>query len=69
MNTEQKIESLKFAISGLQTVIKTNGSLLAKINQKLLRIEEKVKEMEVKINFKKPNNKQTTFKIENTNKR
>ena len=63
------IESLKFTINGLQTLIKVNGSLLAKTNQKLLRIEEKVKELEIKINLKPKKAKQTTFVIKDTNER
>jgi len=69
INTKQEIEALKFAIDGLQTVIKVNGSLLAKTNHKLLRIEEKVKNLEVKNNLISKKPKQTTFTITDTNKR
>jgi len=66
------IEALNFTIDSLHTLIKVNGSLLAKTNHKVLRLEEKVKELEVKLDSisKKPKeNKQTIFKIEDTNKK
>jgi len=69
IDTEQQIESLKFAIDGLQTVIKVNGSKLAETNHKLLRLEEKVKELEIKIDSISKKPKQTIFKIEDTTKR
>ena len=46
IETKEEIESLKFAIDSLQTVIKVNGSLLAETNHKILRLEEKVKNLE-----------------------
>jgi len=64
---KERIESLEYTIRGLQTVIKVNGSLLAKTNQRVLRIEEQVKNLEVKNNSKKP--KKTIFKIEDSIKR
>ena len=45
---KERIEALEFAIDGLQTLMKVNGSLLAETNHKLLRLEEKVKGLEVK---------------------